>query len=58
MNSYFKRLFVNVNVVASLNFLCFAKEDEVFEQEDVPQVFPASAPHYELILAAKLTLLF
>lgn len=58
MNSYFKRLFVDVNVVASLDFLCFAEEDEVFKQEDVTQVFPASAPYYELILAAKLTLLF
>lgn len=55
---YFVRLFVDVNVISSFYLLGLAEEDEVFKQEDVTEVFPASTPHYELILAAELTLFF
>lgn len=58
MNSYFEGLFVDVNVISSLYLLGLAEEDEVFKQEDMAEVFPASTPDYELILAAELTLFF
>lgn len=58
INSYFEGLFINVNVISSFDLFGLAEEDEVFKQEDVPEVFPPSTPDYELILAAELTLLF
>lgn len=58
INSYFEGLFIDVNVVSSFNFFGLAEEDEVFKQEDMAEVFPPSTPDYELILTAKLTLLF
>lgn len=58
INSYFEGLFIDVNVISSLDLFGLAEEDEVFKQEDVAEVFPPSTPDYELILAAELTLLF
>lgn len=53
-----KRLFVDVDVVSPFNLFGFAEQDEVLKQEDVPEVLPASAPHYELILTPQLALFF
>jgi len=53
-----ERLFVDVEVVTALDLLGLAEEDEVLEQEDVAEVFPAAAPDNELILAPELALLF
>lgn len=58
MNSYFEGLFIDVNVISSFYFFGLAEEDEVFKQEHMAEVFPPPTPDYELILAAKLTLLF
>lgn len=58
LNSYFEGLFIDVNVISSLDLFGLAEEDEVFKQEDMAEVFPASTPDDELILAAELTLLF
>jgi len=57
INSYFEGLFVDVKVISSFDLLGLAEEDEVFKQEDVAKVFPPSAPDYEFILAAEVTLL-
>lgn len=54
---YLEGLFVDVDVVSSFDLLGLAEEDEVLEQENVTQVFFASAPNDELVLTAKLTLL-
>lgn len=56
-DSYFEGLFVDIKVISSFYLLGLAEEDEVFEQEDVAEVLPASAPDDELVLAAQLTLL-
>lgn len=58
INSYFERLFVDVNVISSLYLPGLTEEDEVFKQEDLAEVFPATTPDHELILAAELTLFF
>lgn len=55
--SHLEGLFVDVDVVSSFDLFGLAEEDEVLEQEDVAEVLPAAAPHYELVLAAELTLL-
>lgn len=57
MFKHLKRLFVDVDVISPLNLFGFAKQDEVLEQEDVPEVLPATAPHYELVLTSQLALL-
>lgn len=57
-DSYFEGLFIDVDVVSSFDLFGLAEEDEILKQEDVAEVFPPSAPHYKLILAAELTLLF
>ncbi len=54
---YLEGLFVDVDVVPSFNLLGLAEEDEILEEENVAQVFFASAANDELVLTAKLTLL-
>lgn len=56
VSGHLKRLFVDVDVISSFNLFGFAKQDEVLEEEDVPEVLPASAPHDELVLTPQLSL--
>lgn len=57
-DSYLEGLFIDVDVVSSFDLFGLAEEDQILKQEDVAEVFPPSAPHNKLILAAELTLLF
>lgn len=53
-----ERLFVDVNVVASVRLLGLAKEDEIFKKKDTPHALLLPVEDCELVLANQLTLLF
>lgn len=54
---YLEGLFVRVGVITPVHFSGLAKQDEVFEEEHVPQILFPSTANDKLILASQLPLL-